>query len=413
MDNPVNQSDRANDQPERLEYSAGHRRRHVLHGRVVGIGATLALLAVLAAYALERYRERKPAAAPPPPPPGGMFDVREDAAAIEARRTADADAARITKQRERETARRIYRDDVLPVLAKFDRRNQAAADRALANMHERLDGRRSGIKPFIRDVNSWKTRFGVMGRTIKDTWQKVRGTQPNPQAVRAYVDQKFRHHVLSEPALEADVGAVLAQFREDLEASRNQLYTDLRLPLSKIKVTLTSKDADFQAFLKGVQNRASDVTKDLAGDSVVSGLTAFVSGMAAGEAAELAARQVVASILSRVGTQMAARAVTAGGATVAGAAAGGGGGSFAGPAGTVIGLGVGFAAGAVVDWWMSEKFEAKMNAQLNAFFDNIDHQLIKGSDNAPGLEKSLQDAIKQGGDAQRNAIEHAIEEVTQ
>jgi hypothetical protein len=403
MEEPVR-----HDPGEPLDY-ARERKRHVLHGRTVGIGATLALLAVLGAYALERYHHRKPAAAPPPPPPaGGMFEVREDAAAIDRRAVAEA-----VRRQERENAQRVYRDDILPVLAKFDARNKAAANRAVANMHERLDGRRSGIKPFIRDINSWKTRFGVMGRTIKDAWGKVRGTQPNPQAVRAYVDQKFRHHVLSEPALEADVGAVLAQFREDLEASRNQLYADLRLPLSKIKVSLVDKDADFATFLKGVQNRASDVTKDLAGDSVVSGLTAFVSGMAAGEAAELAARQVVASILSRVGTQMAARAVTAGGATVAGAAAGGGGGSFAGPAGTVIGLGVGFAVGAVVDWWMSEKFEAKMTEQLNAFFDNVDHQLIQGSDKAPGLEKSLEDAVKRGGDAQRKAIETAIDEVTQ
>jgi hypothetical protein len=197
-----------------------------------------------------------------------------------------------------------------------------------------------------------------------------------------------------------------------LGASRNQLYTDLRLPLEKIKVTLVQTDGDFDKFLQGIHRRASDLTSEMATDSVTAGLTAFVSGVVAGEAAEIATRQVVASILSRVGGQLAARAVTAGGATVAGAAAGGGGGSFAGPAGTIIGLGVGFAVGAVVDWWMSEKFEAKMTDQLNGFFDNVDTHLIKGTDQAPGLEKALQDAIKQGGDAQRAALKNAIEEVT-
>jgi hypothetical protein len=326
----------------------------------------------------------------------------------------EADAAAIQKQAEerRENARRVYREDILPVLARYDRRNQIAAVRAVINMHERLDGRRSGIQPFIRDINSWKTRFGVMGRTMKDTWKKVRGSEPNPQAVRAYVDSKFRHHVLSEPALEGDVGAVLAQFREDLDASRNQLYADLRLPLSKIKVTLAKSDGDFHQFLEGVHRKASDLTKEMATDSVTSGLTAFVSGVVAGEAAEMAARQVVASILSRVGTQVAARAVAAGGATVAGAAAGGGGGSVAGPAGTIIGIGVGFIAGAAVDWWMSEKFEAKMTDQLNAFFDNVETHLVQGTDKAPGLEKALKDAVKHGGDAQRAALTNAIEEVT-
>ena len=413
MNDPLqNNPDPATGNPP-VDYGQGPR-HHLLHGRTVGLGATLALLAVLGAYALERYYSRKPATtAPPPPPPGKMFDVREDAAATEARRAAEAaQAAELARRQRQETARKVYRDDILPILAAYDARNKAAADRAVANMHERLNGRRSGIKPFIKDISTWKTRFGVMGRTITDTWKKVRKTEPNPQRVRQYVDAKFRHHVLSEPALEADVGAVLAQFREDLDASRNQLYADLRLPLSKIKVTLVQTDGDFDEFLKGIHRRASDLTSEMATDSVTSGLTAFVSGVVAGEAAEIATRQVVASILSRVGGQLAARAVTAGGATVAGAAAGGGGGSLAGPAGTVIGLGVGFAVGAAVDWWMSEKFEAKMTDQLNGFFDNVDNHLIKGTEQAPGLERALHEAIKHGSDAQRAALTTAIDEVT-
>src|SRR5688572_698584 len=390
-----------------LDYARG-KRHPLMGGRAVGIGATLALLAVVGAYALERYYRRRPVA-PPPPPPGQMFETRVDAAAVErARLEADEKA----RQERRENAKKVYREDILPVMAAYDQRNKAAANRAIVNMHERLNGRRSGIAPFIKDVNSWKTRFGVMGRTMKDTWKKVRGTEPTPQRVREYVDAKFRHHVLSEAALEADVAAVLATFREDLDASRNQLYTELRLPLSKIRVTLVEKDADFDAFLKGIHERASDLTKEMATDSVTSGLTAFVSGVVAGEAAELAARQVVSSILARVGTQVAARTVTAGGATVAGAAAGGGGGTVAGPAGTVIGLGVGFAVGAAVDWWMSEKFEAKMTDQLNSFFDNVDTHLIKGTPEAPGLEKALEEAIKHGSDAQRAALTTAIDEVT-
>jgi hypothetical protein len=390
-----------------LDYAHG-KRHPLMGGRAVGIGAMLALLVVVGGYALLRYSGKKPAA-PPAPPAGGMFEVREDAAAIERARV---EAEQKAREERRENARKVYREDILPVLAQYDQRNKAAANRAIVNMHERLNGRRSGIAPFIKDVNSWETRFGVMGRTMKDTWKKVRGTEPSPQRVREYVDAKFRHHVLSEVALEADVAAVLGQFREDLDASRNQLYSDLRLPLSKIRVTLVQTDGDFDAFLKGIHERASDLTKEMATDSVTSGLTAFVSGVVAGEAAELAARQVVSSILARVGTQVAARTVTAGGATVAGAAAGGGGGTLAGPAGTVIGLGVGFAVGAVVDWWMSEKFEAKMTEQLNGFFDNIEVTMLKGTEKAPGLKRALDDAIRHGGDAQRAALSSAIDEVT-
>src|SRR5687767_2307504 len=88
-----------------VDYAPG-RRHHLLHGRTVGLGATLALLAVLGAYALERYYSRKPSTtAPPPPPPGKMFDVREDAAATESRRAAEAaQAAEMARRQRQETA---------------------------------------------------------------------------------------------------------------------------------------------------------------------------------------------------------------------------------------------------------------------------------------------------------------------
>ncbi|MDB5321335.1 MAG: hypothetical protein JWN40_2966 [Phycisphaerales bacterium] len=313
---------------------------------------------------------------------------------------------------DRVDAERIYREEVTPLLDQFDARNRAAVARAVANMHERLNGRRWGIKPFVKDVGSWKTRFGVIGRTTSDLWKKHIKKEPNAAAVRTYVNDKFRHHVLSEAALEHDMGEVLKQFREDLDASRNRLYVDVRLPLAKIKSPLAASDVTYAAFQADVGRRAREMGERWASDSVVSGLGGFVSGWVAMDVAQAVTSRVVVAILSRVGTQIAAETVAAGGATAAGAAAGGGGGSFAGPAGTVIGLGVGIAVGAVVDWWMSERFEAKMTAQLNGFFDSVDRQLVNGTDKAPGLERSLNDAVKLGGETQRSAMKKAFDEVT-
>jgi hypothetical protein len=305
---------------------------------------------------------------------------------------------------------RVYREEVVPLLDQFDARNRAAAARAVTNMYERLNGRRWGIKPFVKDVGSWKTRFGVIGRSTKDFWRKRVRKQPDTEAVRTYVNEKFRHHVLSEQALEADMGEVLKQFREDLEASRNRLYVEVRLPLAKIKSPLATSDASYALFQGDVERRAKDLSAHWAADTVVSGLGSFVSGWVAMDVAQGVTSRVVVAILSRVGTQIAAETVAAGGATAAGAAAGGGGGSFAGPAGTVIGLGVGIAVGAAVDWWMSERFEEKMTFQLNGFFDSVTHQLIEGSKQSPGLRIALYDAVKLGGQSQRQAVKLAFEE---
>src|SRR5260221_9083972 len=48
---------------------------------------------------------------------------------------------------ERVDAEQVYREEGTPLLDQFDARNRAAVARALANMHERLNGRRWGIKP--------------------------------------------------------------------------------------------------------------------------------------------------------------------------------------------------------------------------------------------------------------------------
>ena len=306
---------------------------------------------------------------------------------------------------------RVYAQEIVPLLDQFDARNRQAVARAVANMHERLNGRRWGIRPFIKDVSSWGTRFGVIRRTAWDLWQhKVKG-RPDAAAVRTFVNDKFRHHVLSEAALEADTGEVLKQFREDLNASRNRLYVDVRLPLAKMKLPLAATDANYAAFTGDVERRARVMSESWGADSVVSGLGAFVSGWVAMEVAQGITTRAVVAILSRVGTQIATETIAAGGATAGGAAAGGGGGSLAGPAGTIIGLGVGVAVGAVIDWWMSERFEAKMTTQLNRFFDSVDGQLITGTPKAPGLEQTLNDAVTLGGQAQRDAIYKALREV--
>jgi len=69
---------------------------------------------------------------------------------------------------------------------------------------------------------------------------------------------------------------------------------------------------------------------------------------------------------------------------------------------------VGVAVGAAVDWWLSDRFEAKMTAQLNTFFDTVDHQLTHGTPTSPGLEQTLHAAVKLGNQTQHTAIEHAF-----
>src|SRR5688572_29046289 len=124
----------------------------------------------------------------------------------------------------------LYADEIVPLLDESLKRKQDAAGRALDILHKRLDGHRKGIPAFASDVTSWGTRFGVVGRSTRDAFRKAR-RKPDAETTRRYVERKFRDHVMTEIALEAAVGAAVEQFRSDMEADRNALFSEIRVPL--------------------------------------------------------------------------------------------------------------------------------------------------------------------------------------
>ena len=372
-------------------------RRYVLKSMAAVAGAA----AVACAY---RYlgRDRPiPAAARPP-----------RVAPLASTRPATRPAAIVQRPSDREIVTAIYNKQIVPPLDAFERRNAAAVSRAMLTLHDRIQMHRAGIGPFTREIASWRTRFGVIGRYSQDLWSKVRGRRQPADVthVRAYVDEKFRRNILSEDALRADVGAALAQFDEDMQASRNRLYAELALPLGRIKVAVPRSAAKVDRFRDDVQRRAGAMTGGMALDTVVAGMAAVAGGWVATDVAQAITVRVVTQVLTQIGTAMAAEGIEAGGATVGGAAAGGGAGSFGGPLGTIIGLGVGLIVGAIVDWRMSKRFEQKVTRQCEDFLNLVEQRLRDGRGNTPGLAQLLGDAASLTDRVQREAITAAVKE---
>lgn len=304
----------------------------------------------------------------------------------------------------------IYAEAILPLLNDFNARNLAAARRAMVTLHERIAAHRAGIAPFTHEITSWKTRFGVLGRYSADAWNKVRGRPRNTDHVRAYVDGKFRRHVLSEEALKGDVAAVLEQFDEDMAASRNRLYVQLALPLARIRLLVPGSRLTPQVFRDDVQQRAAQITGSLPSDTLVAGMAAVAGGWVATDAAQLITTRIITQVLAQLGTTLAAEGIEAGGATVGSAVAGGGAGTLGGPAGTIIGVGVGLVVGAVVDWWLSSSFERKVADQCNRFLDAIEQRLRDGAPGSPGLWNTLIDTVNLTGNTQRRAVRDALKQ---
>jgi hypothetical protein len=302
----------------------------------------------------------------------------------------------------------LYAKEIVPLLDASYQRKQDAAGRALAILHARLGGHRKGIPAFADDVTSWGTRFGVVGRSTRDAWCKVR-RRPDAQTTRRYVEDKFRTHVMSEIELEAAVGAVIEQFRSDLEADRNLLMSEIRVPLKASGAPVLVADLEWDAIRADIMRRGSDLAMSGSTDSVANAAASF----AAGEIAGLSGRYVVAQILGRIGPMIAARLAASGVASGAGAMAattGGGGaiGSAGGPAGTVIGAGVGLVVGAAIDWWMTARFQEQLENRCNTFIDSVQSTLITGTKDKPGVEPLLAEAVRVTDAAQRRAIHDVL-----
>lgn len=308
-----------------------------------------------------------------------------------------------------DAAAQFYRNDIVPLLDAALQRNRQAADRAIELLHARFDAHRAGVKPFAHDVSGWATRLGVIGCSAADLWNHVFGRNPKVNHSSDYIQQKFRAHVLSEGSLETDVEQVLTQFQADVEANRNQLLAEIKLPLRNFPTPIALNEKDWQQLYGTIAERAKKVNTGTVNSSLVTGLASITGGWVGAESANV----LVPKLLTGVGSAVAAEAVesaTVSGGMWADAAAGGGTGTLAGPAGTVVGIGVGLAVGVAIDWWTSDRLESHVTGQCQTFLDTVERELDEGTAVCAGLRASFEQTIKLADQTQRQAVIDALME---
>lgn len=310
-----------------------------------------------------------------------------------------------------ELARR--RELVEPLLSRASDRNRAATDAAIARVHERFDAFRAAAPAFADDMASWGSRLGVLRRLPSDWWRRTTGDAcPEPASdVERYVRAKFEKHVVAPGAVEGAARDALAQFADDLGASRNLLWAE-------IDAALRTRDAPvpenvFDA--REAERRVGAEAAALASRHAVGTLGAGVAAFAVSTAGSIAAEQLAAQVIARVGVSAAAGAGASAlgasaGATGAAAGTGATGGALAGPVGVVVGVGLGLAVGIAIDWWMTDEYKASLTAQVRERLTALETALIDGDENEPGLRAALAHAAQTMTDSQRSAALAGVEE---
>ncbi len=286
----------------------------------------------------------------------------------------------------------FFAADVEPSIREADKLNREAAERCVARLKDSFNGYRTGIKPFCEEISTWGTRLGVIRRMPSDWWYEKTD-------VGDYIQAKFAKHLFTDKKLAADIESALAQFRVDVEANQNTLVTKIRAAISSQDLP-GLPEIDYSEFANELSSRLKEYSTKSATDSVVSSIVTEVASGVGGYAAE----QLLAQLVTRLTAMVGAGTASAGGATAGGAVVGGGGGSLGGPIGAAAGIAVGFVIGGVIDWWMSNSFEAKMTEQLNGLIDELNKEVIAGDADRAGLR----DGLRGSCDVLKNAYQSSL-----
>jgi hypothetical protein len=293
-----------------------------------------------------------------------------------------------------------YRTRVSPLIDSAEARQQQSVDLALARLHEHFEYFRRGVPNFTRDVTSWRTRFAIVGRSVNDLWTRVWHDEGKAVAVRKYTEEKFRAWVINEQSLQKALEDTMATFTDATAANRNRLEAEIKLAIGHPESPFKMPALQLDQYLASAATASRGMAQRAGKDSALIGAGAFAGGWIAGDAA----RALTTAIIARLGTNAAVTTATSGSATAGGAAAGGGGGSAAGPVGTIIGLGVGIVAGALIDWAINDHFERKLSAQCLNFLNTLEQDLTNGVGGHPGIKPLLTKAAREGSESYRTAL---------
>ena len=218
-----------------------------------------------------------------------------------------------------------------------------------------------------------------------------------------FVSEKFEAHLFSAQSFQDGIDKALDGFRSDVEANNMSLLTQVKAAV-KTSDLPSPPNLSHERFHQGLTERMQQVFADAAADSVtslvVTEIIAGTGGAAAGKLTALLAAQLFQAISTT--------AATAGGMTATTTAAGGASGSAAGPWGTCVGGGVGLVVGLAIDWWMTEKFEKKLQTQLITMINRMEQSVLMGSDDKPGLKAQLYETCDQFKGAYQQTIHDTL-----
>ena len=290
-------------------------------------------------------------------------------------------------RQERET---FLDQQVNPILQAALKKNHEAVARAKDRLTSSIERYRSGIEPFIGDLRSWSTEYGIITKSILELWYK-------DGRFDRFMEEKFAAHLFTDNSIAAHVANARRQLVEDIEANQNQVLVELTNASTSLKMRMPPAWPDSEAFSKEVSGRA----RTFVGHSTIMyEVGSNATMMLIPTVVDIAVRAAAKAAATRAGTAVLAEAGTV--------AAGAGDGSAAGSEVPVIGNVIGFGVGLFVSYLAVSYEQARADDGLRQNISNYIETLkvgIIGSENAPSeIIRSMNDYVDQIDAAERQII---------
>ncbi len=298
-------------------------------------------------------------------------------------------AGKQNDSRREEMVNRIYSNNIAPLILEMTKKNQEAADRAVATIQKHFREFHNGVPEFVDDMFGFGTQWAVLRRLAADQWDKWWNDKTEVQRVTEYASSKFRDKVLSEEKLKSAVSQAIDQFRQDLTANRNAMESKAKVDLASLGLEsdIPMTEPEWNALLDTVNRSMEENAREMATGSVGNGIIVVVGSAAAEEAARRLVQQVFSRAAARIATTLATRSV---GTLGIASSLGGAGGSLIGPEGTLVGIGVGVAVGALAGYWMDAHFKDKLREQIAEYLDLLEKQILDGNSDDSSLSQGTE-----------------------
>jgi hypothetical protein len=294
----------------------------------------------------------------------------------------------------------FFEQNIRPALQQFADKNDEAVKRAEKEVKKAFLSYQKGIPSFAEGMTDVLGRFSIIKGLTKDAWESWLYQSPTGKNFSTEVYKIFQVHIMSTRDLHGLFRRVNSQFQSDLQANKNLLHADIRAIIQQSELHFDSS-LPVNELMDEIQHTATQRTQELAKQSVTEGLAHFMNSLIIGEIAEKMTTQLMAYIFEQLVPIIAAKTGTTIPLTTIG-----------GATGQIIGLGVGFIVGNLIDVWMADSLKADLELKCYEFLGYLEQVILIGTPPAkPGIKVVFLKTVTLFQEGQESAIRSSLTEV--